>query len=81
MYGGTYLHHENDVVFDEQDREVLFGENAQELREILRLPITQTRCRLVEQQHARPRGQGPTQLAEAGETGRQGVGAIARNVA
>ena len=71
MDRGTHLHHEPDVVLDEQDRHPLRRERAQQRGEGLRLAVTQTRRRLVEQQQARPRGEGATQLAEAGQAGRQ----------
>ena len=63
-------------MLDEQDRQPLRGERMQELGEGLGLPVTQSRRGLIEQQQPRSRGESPTQLAEAGQTGRKRVGPI-----
>ena len=48
----------------------------QQRGEALGLTVAQTRGRLVEQQQPRPRGEGSTQLAEAGQAGRKRVGPL-----
>ena len=73
---GAYVHHETDVVIDEQHRHPVRGERVQQLGEDLRLAVTQPRRRFVEQQQARPRREGAAELAQPGEPGRKGIGSL-----
>ena len=63
-------------MLDEQHRHPVRGERVQQLGERLRLAVTQTRRRFVEQQQARPRREGAAQLAQPGQAGRKRVGSL-----
>ena len=71
---GADPHHELHVVLDEQDAHAALGQLAEQVAELLALRVAQPRGRLVEQEEARPRGQRPGQLEQAGLPGGQGVG-------
>ena len=63
------------VVLDEQDRDALGRELAEQHRELLGLVLVLTRRGLVEEQHLRPRGQAASELDQPALTGRQRVDA------
>ena len=69
-------HHETHVVLDQQDRETGAGELDEQLGELGGLGLVESGRRLVEQHHARLRGERARQLDEALGPGREAVDAL-----
>ena len=74
------LHDQPDVVFHQEDRHAFRGQRPQERDEAASLAVAQTRGRFVEQQQARAGSEGPAQLAQAGQSGGEGIGPFVGDV-
>ena len=69
-------HDERHVVLDEQHRHALVGQLGSSSAKTSVSPLVEPGRRLVEQQHLGSAGQGPAELDQSGQTGRQRVGAL-----
>ncbi len=69
-------HHQRHVVLHDQHGHALVGQPVEDRREAVGLLLVETRCRLVEQQHRGPAGQGPGELQQPGVAGGQRVGPL-----